>query len=239
MSQPHLKSKEMKFQSLVILLIIILGSCKQNTSNTTSSLSELPTDLTQIGKLLDSIHTEDQKHRGEIESIQQEFGWDSPQMGSHWKLIQQTDSSNLTIVEQIIEKHGWLSTEEIGSTANSTLFLVIQHSNQETQEKYLPMMRQAVRDGKANSRSLALLEDRVGLGKGELQVYGSQIGTDQETGEMYVLPLVDPENVNERRSQVGLGPIEDYISHWDLEWNVEEYNKKLPKWIEKLKSESR
>ena len=97
------------------------------------------------------------------------------------------------------------------------------------------MMREAVKAGKASSRSMALLEDRVGLGKGELQVYGSQIGTDQETGKMYVLPLLDPDKVNERRAEVGLGPIEEYISNWDLEWDVEEYKKNLPKWVEKMR----
>ena len=42
------------------------------------------------------------------------------------------------------------------------------------------MMRKAVKEGLARATSLALLEDRVALGKGELQIYGSQIGTDQE-----------------------------------------------------------
>lgn len=229
----------MKIQTLIILLVIFLCNCKQNENKDTYSKPELPPDFATIGALLDSIHVEDQKYRGETDSINQEFGWDSEEMRNHWKKISKADSSNLVIIEQILEKHGWLSPEEIGSKANSTLFLVIQHSNQETQEKYLPMMKQAVKEGKANSRSLALLEDRVGLGKGELQVYGSQIGTDQETGERYVLPLIDPENVNERRAKVGLGSIEDYISRWNLEWDVEEYKKKLPKWIEKLKSQKR
>ncbi len=229
----------MKIKPLILLLLIFLSGCKQNTNRETPSKTNLSTNLTTIKKLLDSINVEDQKYRTEIEAINQKHGWESDEMINHWKKINKIDSSNLRVVEQILEKHGWLSTEEIGYTANSTLFLVIQHSNQETQEKYLPMMRQAVKDGKANARSLALLEDRIGLGKGELQVYGSQIGKDQETGEMYVLPLIDPEHVNKRRAKVGLGPIEDYISHWNLEWNLEEYKKKLPKWIEKLKAEKR
>lgn len=235
----HIKTTKMNIQTLIILLVIFLCGCKQNSIKETVSKTALPTDLKKIGKLLDSIHVEDQKYRREIKAINQEYGWESDEMRNHWNKISKTDSSNLVVVEQILEKHGWLSSEEIGSTANSTLFLVIQHSSQEAQEKYLPMMRQAVKEGKANSRSLALLEDRLGLAKGELQVYGSQIGTDQESGEMYVLPLIDPENVNERRSKVGLDPIEDYISHWNLEWDVEEYKKKLPKWIENLKAEKR
>lgn len=229
----------MKLQNLIIVLLFFFGNCKQNTTKGQKSNIDIPADFASIGKLLDSLHVEDQKYRVDIEKINQEFGRGSEEMKNHWKKISKTDSSNLVVVEQVLEEYGWLSSEEIGHTANSTLFLVIQHSNHETQEKYLPMMRQAVKDGKANSEGLALLEDRVGLGNGELQVYGSQLGTDPETGELYVSPLIDPENVNERRAKVGLGSIEEYISYWGLKWDVKEYKKNLPKWIEKLKAKSK
>jgi len=221
-------------KNLVILIFLVcLGACKQNTAIDNVPIPVIPTDMKGIGVLLDSIHVEDQKYRGEIDGIMDEFGWESDEMKTHWDKISKIDLSNLSVVEAVLEQHGWLSADQIGSTANSTLFLVIQHSKQATQEKYLPMMKQAVADGNASARSLALLEDRVGLGKGELQVYGSQIGTDSETGEMYVLPLIDPDNVNERRASVGLGPLEEYIAHWNLEWDVEAYKKKLPELLEK------
>jgi hypothetical protein len=41
----------------------------------------------------------------------------------------------------ILQKYGWLGHEEIGDQANTTLFMVIQHSDQVAQEKYLPMLR--------------------------------------------------------------------------------------------------
>ena len=84
-------------------------------------------------------------------------------------------------------------------------------------------MRDAVKNGKANSSSLALLEDRVALRKGGKQIYGSQIGRDQETGEYFVSPLIDPENVDKRRAEVGLGPIADYISNWNMTWDVKKH----------------
>jgi hypothetical protein len=49
----------------------------------------------------------------------------------------------------------------------------------------------------------------------------------------YVLPLDDPENVDQRRAAVGLQPLADYISHWNLTWDVEAYKKELPDLIEK------
>lgn len=216
----------MKNTLLILLTIIAFIAC-QNSNRTPITL---PTTIAEIGEVLDSIHIEDQQYRQQIQLIVDEHGRDSKEMRSHWKKIRQTDQSNLRVVEEILDKHGWLSSDQVGRRANSTLFLVIQHADQRTQEKYLPLMREAVNQGNAQGQSLALLEDRVALGKGELQIYGSQIGTDQKTGNMYVLPLVNPETVNERRAEVGLGPIEDYISHWDLEWDVDKYKEEIAKY---------
>ena len=178
--------------------------------------------------ILDTIYQEDQKYRQQIKGIEEKYGWESDEMKAHWKIINEKDSINLIKVKKILDERGWLGADIIGNQGNSTLFLVIQHSDIETQEKYLPMMREAVSKGNARASSLALLEDRVALRKGGKQIYGSQVGRDQETGEYYVLPLVDPDNVDKRRAEVGLGTIQDYISNWGMTWDVEEYKKKLP-----------
>lgn len=177
--------------------------------------------------ILDTIYQEDQKYRQQIKGIEEKYGWESDEMKAHWKIINEKDSINLIKIKKILDERGWLGADIIGNQGNSTLFLVIQHSNIETQEKYLPMMREAVSKGNARASSLALLEDRVALRKGEKQIYGSQIGRNKKTGEYYVLPLIDPDNVDKRRAEVGLGAIQDYISNWGITWNVEEYKKKL------------
>ena len=97
------------------------------------------------------------------------------------------------------------------------------------------MMREAVEKGNASSRSLALLEDRVALRQGGRQLYGSQVGRDQETGEYYVLPLDDPMNVDKRRAEMGLGLLQDYEGRWGITWDPEAYLKELPTIEEKQK----
>jgi len=149
-------------------------------------------------------------------------------MKAHWKIINQKDSINLIKVKALLDKYGWLGSDVIGGQGNSTLFLVIQHSNQATQEKYLPMMREAVKNGKAEGKSLALLEDRVALGQGKKQIYGSQIGRNPKTKLYYVLPLLDPETVDRRRAEVGLQPLAEYVTYWQMKWDVEQYKKDLP-----------
>ena len=48
------------------------------------------------------------------------------------------DSINLIKVISIIDLFGWLSPNQVGREGNSTLWLVIQHSDLRTQQKYFP-----------------------------------------------------------------------------------------------------
>lgn len=190
---------------------------------------ELEKDLDKpLASILEAIYQDDQTYRQQVGEVEKKYGRESDEMKAHWKLISEKDSVNLIKVKKILDERGWLGPKIIGNEGNSTLFLVIQHADLETQEKYLPMMREAVSTENAKASSLALLEDRVALRKGQKQIYGSQIGRDQETGEYYVLPLIDPDNVDQRRAKVGLGTIQDYISNWGMTWDVEAYKKKLP-----------
>ena len=163
---------------------------------------------------LEKIYTEDQKYRKQINGIKEKYGWKSDEMKAHWKIINEKDSINLIEIQKILDTKGWLGKDVIGRKGNSTLFLVIQHSDIDVQLKYLPMMREAVKKGNASPSSLALLEDRVALRQGKRQIYGSQIYTDKETREKYVAPLIDPENVDKRRAEVGLGKLAEYTNHF-------------------------
>lgn len=200
----------------------LLESIKQNKDKAEANLNK------PLVAQLDSIFSADQKCRIQIDTIKKQYGWESTQMKAHLKLINKIDSINLIKVKQILDKYGWLGAETIGANGNLTLFLIIQHADQVTQEKYLPMMREAVKKGKASAYNLALLEDRVALRQGKKQIYGSQIGSNVESKTYYILPLEDPDNVDKRRSTVGLQPLAEYVKQWQIQWDVEQYKKDLP-----------
>lgn len=170
----------------------------------------------------------DQRYRNQIDFIETKYGRESKELQVLFKDMHLSDSTNLIQVESIIKKYGWLGSEKIGSQANTTLFMVIQHSNQLTQEKYLPVIREAVKNGKAKAKSLALLEDRIALHQGKMQSYGSQIFWSKANNRYFILPLADPDNVDKRRAEVGLQSLSEYVSNWNIKWSVEEYKKDLP-----------
>ncbi|MCW3081497.1 DUF6624 domain-containing protein [Segetibacter sp.] len=215
-SEPNLNSlhQDKRWKPLV-------GRIKQNKYRAEVNLNK------PLAAQLDSIYVEDQQYRRQIDSLQKKYGWESKEMTAHWKIINEKDSINLIKVKNTLDKYGWLGADVVGEQGSTTLFLVIQHSDRLTQEKYLPLMRDAVKKGKARGSSLALLEDRVALGQGKKQIYGSQIGSDATTKTFHVLPLEDPDNVDKRRAEVGLPPLAEYVKQWQIKWDVEQYKKDL------------
>jgi hypothetical protein len=168
---------------------------------------------------LDSIFEDDQKYRLQIDSITKIYGSKSKEANALWKTIIKKDSVNLIKVTSILDKYGWLGADVIGRKGNSTLFLVIQHSNLKTQEKYKPMMEEAVKKGNAAASSYALLVDRVEMSNGRPQIYGSQVRGNIVDGYK-VYPIIDEINVNKRRAEVGLQPLEEYLKYFNIAYEL-------------------
>jgi hypothetical protein len=180
-----------------------------------------------IELILDSIYNMDQKYRREIQGIRQTFGTNSPEMINLLGIMTYTDSSNLEVVKIVLDKKGWIGSNDIGHKANACLFLSIQHADLATQLKYLHLMRTAALEGKASKQSLAMLEDRVALRQGKKQIYGSQVGVDSLSGKNYLLPLENPDSVDFRRHEMGMIKLKYYLEPYNINWDVEAYKNQL------------
>ena len=199
----------------------IVAIIKSNKEKLEPNLNEA------LAAQLDTIYSEDQTYRNQIDDIEKQYGFQSKEMEAQWRAIARKDSVNLRKIRDILDTYGWLGKDVAGSQGNATLFLVIQHADLAIQEKYLPMMREAVKNDKAQASHLALLEDRVALRQGKKQIYGSQIARNPKTGAYYVQPLEDPENVDKRRAEVRLPPLSEYVKQWGITWSLEQYYKEL------------
>lgn len=188
-----------------------------------------------LEKELLQIYTEDQEIRGEFMNVYKAPKPDKKKIDSIGKIMNKKDSINLIKVMKILDERGWVGKNVVGTQGNQTLFLVIQHSDLKYQQKYLPMMKDAVKKGNANPGNLAYLEDRVSLREGKRQIYGSQSAKNKATNKWYISPMIDPDNVDKRRAEVGLGPIAEYAAKMNIEWNLENYKKELPE-LEKLEN---
>jgi hypothetical protein len=220
------------FLALAFAFLTAAAFAQVNTFTIDSSKLNKPLML-----VLDTIYKADQGSRVRASDLSKTKATDA-QVDSAIKVAHVADSLNIIKVTQIIDKYGWLGPQDVGMNGSQALFLVIQHANLATQQKYLPMIRTAVKDGKTLSSNLALLEDRVNMREGKNQIYGSQLFRNKSTGKMCFYPIADPDNVDQRRKAMGLQPIAEYAKFFSLTWDVEEYKKALPD-IEKAIKENK
>ncbi|MFA6246875.1 MAG: DUF6624 domain-containing protein [Mucilaginibacter sp.] len=212
-----------------ILLISTVSIAQVNSFTIDSSKFNKPLMLT-----LDTIYKADQGSRYRMQDLSKAKATAS-QIDSARKAIHIADSLNLVKVVNIIDRYGWLGPQDVGMNGSQALFLVIQHASLATQQKYLPLIRTAEKNGKTLSSNLAILEDRINMREKKKQIYGSQVFKNKLTGEMCFYPIADPDHVDDKRKAMGLQPIADYAKLFNLTWDVEMYKKNLPE-IEKAAS---
>ncbi|RSK31249.1 hypothetical protein EI290_14340 [Hymenobacter metallilatus] len=169
---------------------------------------------------LDSIYASDQGGRQQYAEIQKQYGDKSPQMQALWKEIEAKDARNLQKITALLDAHGWPTKAEVGNMGTQTVFLVIQHSNLPTLEKYFPMARQAAERGDLAKSALALMQDRLLMWQGKPQIYGSQLHTDPKTNKMVFYTIQDEAHVDERRAAIGMEPLASYAKRFGLEYTV-------------------
>ena len=78
------------------------------------------------------------------------------------------------------------------------------------QRAFLDALRREVTQGEASPAHLAYLEDRVRVGAGQPQLYGTQFTIID--GELGPCPIEDPQRLDDRRAAAGLKPFAAYES---------------------------
>ena len=130
---------------------------------------------------------------------------------------------NYSRIKTIFNSHGYLGYKEIGQSAETYYWVIIQHCDFNTtfQSNVLVSMKTQVDKNNANSRHYGLLYDRVMINSGKNQLYGTQVQYYTETGQAYPKTLEDILNVNLIRKELGFESLEKYlnqmtISHFNM-----------------------
>jgi hypothetical protein len=124
--------------------------------------------------------------------------------------LKNVDHDNTRWLRDIVEEEGWPTLTLVGDDGASAAWLLIQHADHDPsfQRTCLDLMK-ALPPQETAPQHIAYLTDRVLLAEGQNQVYGTQMeianGTHQPRN------LRDPATVDQRRAEVGLGSIAEYI----------------------------
>lgn len=105
------------------------------------------------------------------------------------------DQRSIQIIDSLYSVYGkYIGNSLVGDEFQSTMFLVVQHSDLDHQEKYLPVIHEAVHDNELHPTPLKMLIDRVYKKKYGYQIFGSQAG-----GE-----LADDATIEQVKQEYGL-----------------------------------
>ena len=120
-------------------------------------------------------------------------------------------------LEKIFNEFGYPGYDLVGSEGSNNFWLMVQHSDRDIdfQSRVLEKLEIEVENKNADGSNYGLLTDRVKINKGEKQIYGTQV-TYNAQGQAYPKPLLDSVNVNKRRAEVGLDPLEEYLNMMTL-----------------------
>jgi hypothetical protein len=123
--------------------------------------------------------------------------------------MMRVDSAHTARIREILAEHGWPGISRVGADGAGAAFLLVQHTeDDELQRRALAMMEAAPR-GEVALPDLALITDRVRVGQGLPQLYGSQFNAVD--GRWIADPIDDVARLDERRASMGLPPMADYV----------------------------
>lgn len=115
--------------------------------------------------LMHQISIEDQLYRG--------------QDPVDWSKQTPLDHRNEEIIDSLFQVYGrYIGSDMVGKKMESTMWLVIQHSNIEKMQTYLPIVHQAVLDERLHPTPLKMLLDRIYTTTEGYQIFGSQFGVE-------------------------------------------------------------
>jgi hypothetical protein len=176
-----------------------------------ASNPDLRQDLLKMGE-------EDQRLRAEGQKLWEAKGPDSPEAKAVWDKQAVLDKKNQARLKQIVAEHGWPGVKLVGLSAANAAVLIVQHADLHAQKKYLPMLKTAVKRRDALSDWAAMLEDRVLVGEGKPQIYGTQVLIPPGSTKWELCPIQNEARVDARRATVGLGPLEEYLKNFGIEY---------------------
>ena len=133
---------------IVFLFLFLVHSCGQERKKD-RKLNYLQTEQINYEMLnltLDTIWGTEQNPLRKRDSVAKIYGWESSEVEVLEKICKRNHLVNEKIVRDVLDTYGWPIRDSIGESGNVTICNVLQHSENSIRIKYLPMMRNAVKE---------------------------------------------------------------------------------------------
>ena len=122
------------------------------------------------------------------------------------------DAENTAELKDLLNIYPWFTISEFGQSADQQAWTIAQHADRDLsfQKKVLAILDALYPKGETNRSNYAYLFDRVASNEQRPQRYGTQ-GKCIGPGVWEPNPIENPDNVDNRRKEMELGTLADYI----------------------------
>ena len=200
-----------------VLLAVILLFCCSAATRAQSCLTQ--DDIKQLLARVDTSPpaTPNKKLTEELlkmagkqrELLQQVVAKDQTKQSEREKLHKLYDDDTVRLCK-ILKINGWLTTGMVGEEGVFAAFQILKNAeNFELQRDLLPVIIAAIKKDPFQKMEFAGLYDRLRVGAGMKQLFGTQ--AISRGGFLILYPIEDQANLDARRKEFGLGPIDNYI----------------------------
>jgi len=124
---------------------------------------KIPSFDQQLSLQLDTIFNDNQLYRPQLAQLRKTYGINAKQSKNMLKMINAKDAANQIKMKRILEKYGFPGPAVAGDKGNWIIQFMFLQADTDTQLKYLPKMKQAVKVGNADVNILADVESRIVL----------------------------------------------------------------------------
>ncbi len=148
----------------------------------------------------------------------------SPSIFPVLALEEKNVSENTERLLELLDEYGWPTATQVTEYAAAGAALIINHASYELRSKYFPLLKEAFERGEAQPLRFAKMQDRLLVEEGKQQLYGTQIKFENLERTPY--PIKEPEFVDKRRAEIGLGPLAPYLkARFDIDWEASQKKK--------------
>lgn len=171
-----------------------------------------PPSHPELQRMLLHRYADDQASRGNfLEDLIKKHGLDTSQLIYRQPI--DVDLHNRQALQQILGRHGLPTRAMVGKDAMEAIFFIIQHADGDKvwQKDQLPLIEKAVKAGDLDAQSYAYLYDRIQVGAGLEQRYGTQFShVDFAKQTTTMAPIEDSTHVDDRRRELHMMPLDMY-----------------------------
>lgn len=124
------------------------------------------------------------------------------------RVIVECREANAEALRLIVHRHGWPTADQVGAPASTAALMILLHApDLDFQLDCSDLIAQAAADGRCPALHHAYIADHCAVEQGRPQFYGTRV--NPVTFRPYTIR--QPQTLDERRRDVGLGPIEEQL----------------------------